>query len=69
MGWPISFAFTIPAPMIPCAFSIVIMAVELLIANSQAAFANNARWWSRNLAEDAPISHRTWAGGAELFVW
>jgi hypothetical protein len=30
------------------------MTVELLIADSQAAFANKARWWSRNLAVDVP---------------
>jgi hypothetical protein len=28
------------------------MTVELLIANSQAAWANKARWWSTNLAVD-----------------
>src|ERR1700722_2533819 len=32
IGWPISFAFMIPAPTILCAFSIVIMSVELLAA-------------------------------------
>jgi hypothetical protein len=41
--WGFSFAFTTPAPMIFCAFSIVIMTVGLLIANSRAAFANKAR--------------------------
>src|ERR1700760_1395939 len=34
IGGPICFAFTIPAAMIFCAFSIVIMLVELLIGDS-----------------------------------
>jgi hypothetical protein len=37
IGWPICFAFAIPASMILCAFSIVIMTLELLIEDSQAA--------------------------------
>jgi hypothetical protein len=57
-----------PAPMIPCAFSIVIMTVELLIADSQAAFANKARWWSRIWQWMSLISHCISVGGADLFV-
>jgi hypothetical protein len=39
IGWPICFAFAIPASMILCAFSIVIMTVDLPIEKSHAAFA------------------------------
>ena len=58
IGWPICFAFTIPASMILWAFSIVIMTVELLIESGQAAFTNNPCGWGTNLAA-MPLSN--WA--------